>query len=74
MAASATRDAVYVEGPDDEHAIGQLLIRRGGTRSVSKTRRIEGQEGVLDAIKVSICRGTGPGARAFEWTRNRRSR
>ena len=29
MAASATGDAVYVEGRDDEHVIGQLLIRGG---------------------------------------------
>ena len=34
MAASATGDAVYVEGRDDEHVIGHLLIRRGVDRRV----------------------------------------
>ena len=29
MAASATGDAVYVEGRDDEYVIRHLLIRRG---------------------------------------------
>ena len=56
---SASGDAVYVEGRDD-HAIGQLLIRRGADpEGLLGFVNSGGKEGVLGAIRVSIGAGTG---------------
>ena len=60
MAAAATRDALYMEGPDDEHVIGHLLIRRGSDpEGLPEFVDSGGKQGVLDAIRVSIGAGTG---------------
>ena len=60
MAASADGDAVYVEGRDDEHVIGQLLLRRGlDPEGLPRLVDAGGKEGVLDAIRVSIGTATG---------------
>lgn len=60
MAASATGDAVYVEGRDDEYVIRHLLIRRGvdldGLPEFVDSRD---KQGVLDAIRVAVGAGTG---------------
>ena len=51
---------LYVEGKDDEHAIGQLLIRRGADpQSLPQFKDSGGKPGVLRAMKVSIGAGTG---------------
>ncbi|MDE2873932.1 MAG: hypothetical protein OXU69_10630 [Gemmatimonadota bacterium] len=60
MAGSRTGDVVYVEGRDDKHVIGHLLIRRGadpeGRLGFVDSR---GKQGVLDAIRVAVGAGTG---------------
>lgn len=60
MPQSATRRFLYVEGKDDEHVIGQLLIRRGADpQSLPQFKDMGGKQGVLRAMKVSIGAGTG---------------
>ncbi len=59
MAGSAT-SRLYVEGADDEHSIGHLLIRRGFVpQTLPKLHDSRGKTGVLKAIRVSIGAGTG---------------
>ena len=59
MAGSAT-SRLYVEGPDDKHSIGHLLIRRGFIpQTLPELHDSEGKPGVLKAIRVSISAGTG---------------
>lgn len=60
MAGSGTGDVVYVEGRDDEHVIGQLLIR-GGVDAEGLPVFVDsrGKQGVLDAIRVAVRAGTG---------------
>lgn len=60
MPRPATPRFLYVEGKDDEHAIGQLLIRRGADpQSIPQFKDSGGKQGVLRAMKVSIGAGTG---------------
>ena len=59
MAGSAT-PRLYVEGADDEHSIGHLLIRRGFVpQTLPELHDSGGKPGVLKAIRVSIGAGTG---------------
>ena len=52
--------ALYVEGKDDEHAIGHLLIRRGfAPEALPEFVDSANKDGVLKAIRVAILAGTG---------------
>lgn len=59
MAGSAT-SRLYVEGADDEHSIGHLLIRRGFVpETLPNLQDAGGKREILRAIGVSIRAGTG---------------
>jgi hypothetical protein len=59
MAGSAT-SRLYVEGADDEHSIGHLLLRRGFVpATLPELHDSGGKTEVLKAIRVSIGAGTG---------------
>ncbi|MDE0101092.1 MAG: hypothetical protein OXN89_01810, partial [Bryobacterales bacterium] len=54
------RHLLYVEGPDDEHAIGHLLIQRGvDPRALPDFKDVGGKQGLLQAIPVAVRAGTG---------------
>ena len=61
MVGSASRAReLFVEGSDDEHAIGQLLIRRGFDPLVlPEFKRPGGKPGVLGAIQLAVRAATG---------------
>ncbi len=60
MVEFATGNAAYLEGKDDEHVIGQLLLRQGvDSQSIPELVDAKGKSGVLRAITVSIRAGTG---------------
>ena len=56
MAGSAAHSrTLFIEGTDDEHAMGQLLVRRGFDPQVFPAFEDSGgKEGVLRAIRVAI--------------------
>lgn len=57
--------ALYVEGSDDEHVIGQLLIRRGfDPLALPEFKESGSKEEVLRAIRVAVRAATG-GSVAF---------
>lgn len=57
--ASRTRE-LFVEGRDDEHAIGQLLIRRGfDPLALPEFKRPGGKPEVLGAIQLAVRAATG---------------
>jgi len=65
MVEFATGNAVYLEGKDDKHVIGQLLVRQGvDSQSIPELVDAKGKSGVLRAITVAIRAGTG-GSLAF---------
>jgi len=52
--------SLYVEGTNDEHAIGHLLIRRGfAPEGLPEFVDSRNKDGVLKAIRVAILAGTG---------------
>ena len=54
------RHELYVEGSDDEHAIGQLLIRSGFDRQgLPDFKNAGNKQKVLDAILAAVRAGTG---------------
>ena len=61
MAGSAAHSrTLFIEGTDDEHAIGQLLVRRGfDPQAFPAFEDSGGKEGVLRAIRVAIRAATG---------------
>ena len=60
MVGFARGNAAYLEGKDDEHVIGQLLIRHGvDSQSIPELVDAKGKPGVLRAITVSVRAGTG---------------
>ena len=55
-----TRGTLYVEGPDDEHAVRHLLARRGFESSLlPEFRATEGKDRMLAAMDAAIRAGTG---------------
>ena len=51
---------LYVEGSDDEHAIGQLLIRSGfDPQGLPDFKNAGNKQNVLEAILVAVQAGTG---------------
>ena len=59
MAASATAPLLFVEGSDDEHAIGQLLLRhRFAPQKLPEFRDAGGKDGVLRSMRTAIPAGT----------------
>lgn len=57
--ASATQE-LFVEGSDDEHAIGHLLVRRGVDPLVLPAFKESGsKKGVLRAVRVGVRAATG---------------
>lgn len=55
-----TRGTLYVEGPDDEHSVRHLLLRRGFESSrLPEFRVTEGMDAMLAAMDVAIRAGTG---------------
>ena len=60
MARSLAARVLFVEGPDDKHVIGHLLMRRGlAEPSLPQCQPTGGKDGVLKAMKTAIPAGTG---------------
>ena len=61
MVGSSSRSrTLYIEGTDDKHAIGQLLIRREhAPEDLPAFEDSGGKQGVLRAIRVAVRAGTG---------------
>ena len=60
MARSKAPPRLFVEGPDDEHTIGQLLLRhRFAPGDLPEFRDAGGKDGVLRSMRTAIPAGTG---------------
>ena len=60
MVRSLASRVLFVEGSDDKHVIGHLLMRRGlAEPSLPQCQPTGGKDGVLKAMKTAIPAGTG---------------
>ena len=51
---------LYVEGKDEEHAIGQILVRNGfDPAALPEFKEVGGKDQVLAAIPIAVRVGTG---------------
>ena len=60
MAQLRTPPFLFVEGPNDEHTIGQLLLRHQfAPKDLPKFQHAGGKDGVLRSMRTAIPAGTG---------------